>query len=295
MNILPPPLLPGDTIGVMAPSSYVEKNDIEAAKSRLETLGYKVFIHPQTYERHNQSAGNVLQKTLAFQGLWQREDINTIWSAGGGNRAGQLLESINFEKLKAKPKNLIGFSDITTLLNAVHTHTNIVTWHGPVFKQLGKHKDLEQSLRILSGKEKTCNLDPAETLQGGIGKGKLIGGCLSIFQTLIGTKHMPDCEGAILFLEDVSDQLSRFDRMFTHLRNAGIHKQISGLIIGEFLDLQEGRRPFGFSMHEIIMEFAEGLPIPILFNAPIGHGENLLTMPVGMHISFNADLKTLSF
>lgn len=295
MSIRPPPLLPGDTIGVMAPSSYVEKEDIEAAKARLESLGYKVFIHPQTYERHNQSAGNILQKSLAFQGLWQREDINTIWAAGGGNRAGQLLESINFEKLKAKPKNLVGFSDVTTLLNAIYTHTGITTWHGPVFKQLGKHKHLEQSLLLLSGKEKSIDLSQAEILNEGECKGVLIGGCLSIFQTLIGTKHMPDCDGAILFLEDVSDQLSRFDRMFTHMRNAGIHKKISGLIIGEFHDLQEGRRPFGFTLRDIIGEFTEGLNIPVLFNAPIGHQENLLTMPVGMEISLDTASKFINF
>lgn len=295
MSVRPPPLLPGDTIGVMAPSSYVEKEDIEAAKARLESLGYKVFIHPQTYERLNQSAGNILQKSLAFQGLWQREDINTIWAAGGGNRAGQLLESINFEKLKAKPKNLIGFSDVTALLNAVHTHTAIVTFHGPVFKQLGKHKDLEQALRVLADKEQTANLSQAETLSGGKCEGTLIGGCLSIFQTLIGTPHLPDCNDAILFLEDISDQLSRFDRMFTHMRNAGLHKKINGLIIGEFHDLQEGRRPFGFSLHEIVAEFTEGLEIPILFNAPVGHQENLLTLPIGAEISLDADKKILFF
>src|SRR5262249_50985443 len=102
-----PALKPGDTIGVMAPSSTVEKEDIEKSKALLESKGYKVFVHPQTYERENQSAGTHLQKTLALQGLWQRDDIKAIWAAGGGNRALHLLSSINFEAMKKKPKIFI--------------------------------------------------------------------------------------------------------------------------------------------------------------------------------------------
>src|SRR5690242_17752811 len=96
----PPALKPGDTIGVMAPSSYVENADIEKSKAVLEKRGYKVFVHPQTWERNNQSAGTNLQKTLALQGLWQRKDINAIWAAGGGNRALHFMDSINFDAMK---------------------------------------------------------------------------------------------------------------------------------------------------------------------------------------------------
>ena len=147
------PLAPGGTIGVMAPSSYVEAKDIEKSKALLEKRGYKVFIHPQTYERHNQSAGTHLQKTLALQGLWQRDDIDVIWAAGGGNRAMHLLDSINFNAMKRKPKLFIGFSDVTALLNAITVHTGFPSIHGPVFKNIHTYEHLDHMLDLLSGKK----------------------------------------------------------------------------------------------------------------------------------------------
>ena len=77
-TIKPSPLKKGGTIGVFAPSSWVDAEDIERSATHMEDLGYKTFIHPQTYERENQSAGNLLQKGLAFQGLWQRKDIDAL-------------------------------------------------------------------------------------------------------------------------------------------------------------------------------------------------------------------------
>lgn len=294
-SVYPPFLRPGDTIGVMAPSSYVEREDIEKSAAALEEYGYKVFIHPQTYERQGQSAGTSLQKSLAFQGLWQRKDINTIWLAGGGNRAGQLLGSINFEKLKGAPKNLVGFSDATSLLNAVYKHTEAVTFHAPVFKDLHRHQNFPEILALLGGEKQDCSLDDAQIITPGKARGPLIGGCLSVLQTLIGTEHMPDYKGALLFLEDAGDHLSRFDRMFTHFVNAGLFSDIAGLILGEFHDLQEGKRPFGFMLEEIIAEHADGLDIPVVTNAPFGHGKTLWPFPVGAEAEIDTKSRKISF
>lgn len=285
--VIPPPLKKGDTIGVFAPSSYVEAEDIEKSKAVMEEAGYKVFVHPQTYERHHQSAGNVLQKSLAFQGLWQRADINAIWTAGGGNRCTHLLESINFAKLAGKPKALIGFSDVTPLLNAVFAHTGIVTYHAQVFKNLHKYKELHQCLTLLSEGFASCPMDEAQVLYHGKATGHLVGGNLSLFQYLPQTLPNDFYEGAILFLEDCNEELSKLDRMFLHLRRTGVLSSLSALALGQFSDLAESGRPFGFTLEDLIKEHTDGLEIPIIMNLPFGHAGTLIPLPIGDVMEIN--------
>lgn len=274
----------------MAPSSYIDAEDIEKSKARLEERGYEVFIHPQTFERLNQSAGDYLQKAMALQGLWQRTDIDTIWFAGGGNRALGLLDMINWEKMKSKPKAMIGFSDCSALLNALNTHTEIASFHGPVFKQLHSlsDDDFDQCLRILSGDYAPIDMHDIEVWQHGAAttEGTLIGGCLSLYHLLAGTKDTRDPEGCILFLEDASDHISRIDRMILQLKRQGVFKNISGLILGEFIDMQDGERPFGFSLRDIVMEALDGRDdIAVISNAGFGHGKRQMTLPIGLKTS----------
>lgn len=275
------PLKKGDTIGVFAPSSFVHREDIEKSVKTINALGYNVFIHPQTFERENQSAGNHLQKTLAFQGLWQREDISAIWAAGGGNRALHLLETINFERLKRAPKPLIGFSDVTALLNAIYAHTKIPTIHAPVFKNVHKAEQLKQVFEILNGNKIKYPVTPENILNHGTAEGHLVGGNLSLFQYLPQTLPNQFWENGILFLEDCNEELSRIDRMLFHLKRLKIFENVKAIIFGEFAPLKDSGAPFGYTLKDIITEHTGQLNIPILYNMPFGHGKNLHPMPIG--------------
>ncbi len=292
MSIKPPALQKGDTIGVFAPSSWVEKDDIEKSKSHIEKLGYKVFVHPQTYERENQSAGTHLQKSLAFQGLWMREDIKAIWAAGGGNRCTHLLETLKFDPLKRAPKILIGFSDVTALLNAVYAHTDTITFHGPVFKNLHKYGQIDHLLNILGGQTETYPVTKDNILNEGKAEGKLIGGNLSLFQYLPQTLSDDFYQDAILFLEDCNEEVSRIDRMILHLRRLKVFDHVKALVFGEFTSLQDSTRPFGYTINDIIKEHTEKLDIPILYNMPFGLGENLYSFPIGAKASIDTEKQT---
>ncbi|MGH1455156.1 MAG: S66 peptidase family protein [Alphaproteobacteria bacterium] len=281
----------GDTIGVFAPSSWVEREDIEKSATTLEKRGYKVFIHPQTYERENQSAGNHLQKALAFQGLWQRKDISAIWAAGGGNRCLHLTDTINFERLKSTPKPLIGFSDVTALLNAVYAHTNIPSIHGPVFKNIHKYNDLNDLLNLLEGKTISYTVTKENILHEGTARGNLIGGNLSLFQYLPQTLPKNFWEKGILFLEDCNEELSRIDRMILHLKRLGIFSSVNAIIFGEFTSIQECGKPFGYTLKDIITEHTDGLNIPIFYNMPFGHGKNFAPMPIGIQAEIDTNKK----
>lgn len=278
----PPPFQKGDLIGVMSTSCWVEEQDILTAKTFIEKQGYQAYIHPQAIAHLNQSAGSAEEKVSAFHDLIANPEIRAIFSARGGNRASTMIDTLDFDLIQRNPKIIIGYSDLTILLNAIAAKCDMTTYHGPLFRELPTHADYKQMIGVLSGQIDEIDLSEATTLRKGNAEGTLLGGNMSVLQGLIGTPYAPDFKDAILILEDVADHISRYDRMFCHLRNSGILNQISGLIVGSFTDMKDSEtRPFGFSLEDIIQEHTKGLNIPIIMNAPFGHGDRLVTLPIG--------------
>lgn len=298
-NARTPTLNPGERIGVMAPSSFVERADIEKSTAALEARGFEVYIHPQTYARHpttiGQSAGAAGEKLEAFHNLWADDTIKAIWCAGGGNRALYLTPHLDFKLIASNPKPLIGFSDVTALLNPITARTGLTTFHGQVFKHLHKFDQLDETLGVLSGQTTAMDLSQCKIVKSGSAEGSLVGGCLSLFHYLPGSADCPDLEDAILFLEDTSDHISRFDRMFAQMKRQGVFDKISGLVLGEFIDLQDGERPFGFTIEDIALEAIGGRDIPIVMNAPFGHGKNLLPLPIGKKALLNTTERSIKW
>ncbi len=284
MTAIFPTLNPGDTIGVMATSNRTDRTQVDAAVKQLEALGYKVKVHPQTHLQFNQSAGRPADKIAAFHELWADPAVKAIMSARGGNQASKMLPLLDFKLLTATPKILMGFSDVTALLLAINKNTNIVTFHGPLLFSLPNldPQHLSQAFRVLSGQEKNIDLAPARVLRPGTSSGRLIGGNLSLICSLMGTPYAPDFKDAILFLEDAGDEVSRMDRMLQQLNLAGVMKQLKGLVIGDFSKLGDnGVLPFGKTMQEVVEEHIEGTSYPVVIDAPFGHNNRLITLPVG--------------
>ncbi len=287
-------LNPGDLIGVMAPSSIVEQSDVEKSKAVLEERGYEVFIHEQTYARHNQSAGTTTEKLDALHELYVRENIKAIWAAGGGNRGLYMLDNLDYDLIVKNPKPLIGFSDVTAPLNAIYAHTGLQGFHAQVFKHLHDFDHLDQTLNILSGNPEPMLLDQCEILTPGHTSGRLIGGCLSLFHYLPGTNDCPPLQDAILFLEDASDEISRIDRMFAHMKRMGVFEQIGALVLGEFHDIKDTGNPFGFTLADIALELTQDLDIPVVMNAPFGHKNNLFPLSIGAMATLDTSNRSLS-
>jgi len=282
MSTKPPALKKGDLIGVMAPSSAIDKKDLEAGLKILEQRGFEIYVHPQTYLKDRSAAGTHAQKIDALNDLWSRRDIRAIIAAGGGNRALHLLDQVDYAKIRRNPKILMGFSDVTALLNAFNARAAMTTFHGPVVKWLPRTKDLDHNFDLMAGKKVSYPMGDTDIIHTGVATGPLIGGNLTVFSHLIGTKYMPKMDGAILFIEDVNEEFSNLDRLFLRLRRTGVLDKISGLVLGQFSDSKDtGKRPFGFSLEEIFREHTQGLKIPIVMNAPFGHVDTLYTMPVG--------------
>lgn len=280
-------------IHVIGPSSHVEASAIEKAIEWLETQNYRVSIADQVYKKHYQSAGTINDKITALHKAYSNPDIDIIMTSCGGNGAIHLLDHIDFDLIKKNPKPMIGFSDITILLNAINKKTGQITYHGPTLTQLQKPIPTEQSQQLLSvinDNPLSLTWDECTILKDGTAQGRLIGGNLSVFQTLLGTEYLHDISKPyILLLEDVGDELSRYDRMLAHLRQAGLLKNASAILFGNFHSAQAtGRVPFGKEMKEIITDLTSDLDIPIIMDCPFGHRGQLWTLPIGLNVNLNA-------
>lgn len=280
----PPPLRPGDTIGIMAPSSRINAADIQEGCDILHARGYKTFVHPQTHEALHQSAGTNEQKRDALHDLVRNPDIKAVLFATGGNRALHLLDKIDYDLIAANPKIYMGFSDNTALLNAIAARSGIVTYHGPTLKRLASNKQIDFNFSFLEGKEKSIPLIGAKVVREGTAQGMLVGGNLSML-CFMEDRDFPSTERPIIFWEDIGEELSRFDRQLCSARRSGVMDEAGALIFGQFTNMLDTGTPFGFTLDDIIAEHTEGLNIPIITNAPFGHDKELnYIMPVGAKV-----------
>lgn len=294
-----PTLKSGDTIGIMATSSRTDPVRVQHSVKTLESMGYKVKVHPQTFATYatpggtlTSAAGTPAEKAAALHDLWSDPDVKAIMSARGGNEAADMLPLLDYAKISATPKIIIGFSDVTALSIGINKQAGIVTFHGPMLHSFDviDQGDLTQCFKLLSGHEKDIPLPGSRTLRPGTTQGALIGGNLSVLCSLLGTAYEPEFKDALLFLEDVGDEFSRMNRFFMQLKLAGAFNKISGLIIGGFSDMADnGRVAFGRTIEDMIDQHTQGTNFPIVLDAPFGHENRLITLPVGARATLKAD------
>lgn len=296
MSLTPKPLPDGGTIAIIAPSSRGAID--QAGVALLEARGFKVLVHPQNHLADHQSAGSTAQRTAALMDVFSDPKVDAIMAARGGNRALHMLPMFDFDVVRNNPKPFIAFSDGTALLNAFYAQTGLITYHGPTLSRVAKGEphEIDQMIASLQGSGAKLSWPQSNSVIGGKTKGPLMGGNLSVFTALLGTSYMPKTDGAILFLEDIGDQLSRYDRMLAQLRLAGVFDRIAGLIFGVMhAEGDSSVTPFGFELADIIEDHTKHLKIPVLIDAPFGHKGSLCTLPVGGMATLDADAKTLAF
>jgi len=286
--IYPPALKQGDKIGIVSPSGW---HDMDKLAPAIEWLSqyFEVIVHEQNHLKHGQFAGTPQQRADALHDYFKDDSVKATFCTRGGNGAVHLLDLLDYKLIKSNPKILIGFSNITSLLNVIHTQTGLITFHGPMLVSLPNQIDSKwQNHMIDVLMSKSSDVAVKTTIEV---SGKLFGGNLSDLQTLIGTPYAPDLNDAILILEDTNEHTSRYDRMIGHMKQAGWLDNLSAIILGEFLNSQESDNPFGFTIEQIIENSAPNTSL--ITNAPFGHGKNLCTLPIGAEITLKNG--TLSF
>ncbi len=282
----------GDHIGVLAPAGPVRPSEIRPGIRALESMGYRVVPFPHLYDRQDYLAGADDERLKDFHAAIEDPEIKAVICARGGYGSLRLLEKIDYGLIRGNPKILVGFSDITALLWAVFKMTGLVTFHGPMVKDLTKNnsQNLKNLLHVLSSDHfQTLNLGNGVCIRPGRARGVLLGGNLCLMTHLIGTPFMPSLKGAVLFIEEQGEPPYRIDRMITHLRISGHLEGLAGVIAGDFINCGEP-----YSIFQILADSLSDLEIPVVGGLPAGHGSKNYALPIGVQALLDADRMTFS-
>ena len=302
--IRPPRLARGSRVALVAPAGpLLEHDDLTRAEALCRALGYQPRLGPNTAQRYGYFAGTDEQRLADLNTALRDPEVDAIWCIRGGYGVTRILDQVDFDALARRPRPLIGYSDITALLNAALHHAGVVTFHAPMARAAMPPFSRRHFERVLASREPAGQLDrlpapsdvllPKEnritTLCGGSAEGWLAGGNLSLVQCLVGTTHLPDLDGAILFLEDVGEDLYRVDRMLAHLRMVGALGRLRGVVVGRFTELKRAMSDGALGFEEVLATYFLPLGIPVASGFPIGHIDDQWTLPLGVRARLDAD------
>ncbi|MEA2164953.1 MAG: muramoyltetrapeptide carboxypeptidase [Thermoanaerobaculia bacterium] len=305
-TIKPKKLSPGDTVGLVLPATAAfESDEIQFAKEQMEAIGFKVVIGKHAFDKWGYFAGHDRDRADDINQMFADDQVSAVVCYTGGWGSPRVLPYLDYDLIRRKPKVLIGYSDITALLNAVHKKTGLITFHGPVggstfdpftldnFRKAVMSSDPIGLLPIPSKKpnELVDRTNRIIKIAPGKATGPLIGGNLTMIATLMGTPYQPDTSGAIVFLEDVHEEPYRIDRMLTTLSLGGMFDKCAGVIFGRCSDCAPKGQ--SFSLEEILRDRFGSLPIPSISGLSFGHIEQKLVLPIGARATLDADAGTV--
>ncbi|MCP5504222.1 MAG: LD-carboxypeptidase [Chlamydiales bacterium] len=290
----PEALQVGDTIALVAPAYWSDR--IEETKDFLIQRGFRVRLAPNLNLRHGKFAGNDEERAQAFMEMWKDPEVKALWCVRGGYGSGRILDKLDYDYIKAHPKILIGMSDITALHIALGQKSDLTTFLGPVahwtYDPEKYLQETEQGVwdQILSeGKVGTYhNPINCTTLANGIGEGCLVGGNLALIVAHIGTPYQLETKGKILILEDVSEYPFRVDRMLNQLKQAGMLKDLQGLILASWDECLPDN-DLEFSIEEVLHHYFCDAPYPVILGFPSGHIKAQVTLPLNCPYRLDAN------
>ena len=302
-------LRPGDTIALVSPANATyEREPLEIAVESLEALGFKVKLGANVRGRYGQFGGTDVQRAADINDAFADDEVAGILALTGGSGCNRIVDKLNYALIRRKPKFFGGFSDLTSLVNAIHKQTGLITFHCPVagsewnefslqhFRAVAMdaQADLLQNPQGERGAHLVQREDRISTLRPGLARGPLVGGNLAVLSSLAGSPYFPDTRGAILFLEEVNEYIYRVDRMLSTLRLCGALDQLSGVVLGKFTQCGPGDGSYGtLTLDEVFDDYFLPLNIPVYRGAMIGHIKRKFTVPVGQPAEMDATAGTL--
>ena len=291
-----PLLKPNDKVAITAPAKRISRKEIDAAVKVLVNWGLQVVVGETIDSEHFQFSATKEKRLEEVQTFLDDPEIKAIFFARGGYGSIQIIDDIDFKAFKKNPKWLIGFSDITVF----HAHLNAKIGAPSIHATmpLNFEKNSKEALATLKelvfkGKMKYELKTKYKLNRKGKGKGEIIGGNLSILYALLGSKSFPNLKGKILFLEDLNEYYYHLDRMMYALKRAGALKDLKGLLIGQFNDMQEAALPFDKNTEEIIYDAVKEYKFPVYFNFPAGHVSDNRALIFGKEVKMEVDVKGL--
>jgi muramoyltetrapeptide carboxypeptidase len=285
----PPPLRPGDRIAIVSPSSPVDRELFGRGVARLAER-YRPVLDEHLFDAERYLAGPDAVRAEALRAALGDPHTRAVFCSRGGSGAARLLPLLDLTS--PSPKLLVGCSDATVLHAALQSRGR-ASIHGPVVTQAAEQPQhvLDRLFQLLEG-DLPPPLSGATPLVPGIAEGPLLGGNLAVLVTLLGTSWLPDTRGAVLLLEDDGEQPYRLDRLWTHLRNAGVLAGLAGIALGDFTNCE--RPGADFTVRDVLRSLAEETRIPCAVGFPVGHGPVNLPLSLGTRVRLDAEAGTLT-
>ena len=280
----------GDTIGIAAPSSPFDRAKFLKGVHALEKLGFKAHYRPDIFDQNRYLAGTDARRAEELADLFRSKQVAAVMFARGGYGSQRIIPLLDAALLAEHAKPVIGFSDLTPLLAFLRQRCGCPTFYGPVITQFASPKGpltSESFLRALTTKGAlgAMPMGEATTIRPGAASGPLVGGCLSMINSSMGTPYALDPSGAILFIEEINEKVYVLDRMLTQLKNSGMLAAAAGLVFGSIV-------PPADEPHDIeamIRDVLDGYPGPVVMNYPAGHLDAFVTLPLGATAELSAN------
>lgn len=307
-KIKPQKLIPGDTIGLVAPGSYITGQELKDSIKNLNELGFNVVYTNNILSRNGYFSGTDNQRAADLMTMFKRMDVAGIICARGGYGCTRILPLLDYNTIKSNLKVFMGFSDVTSLLYGIYKETGMVCFHGPV--GISTYSDYTKGYfrkLLIDGDEKIkiVNAPPENdneefkplTIKEGVGRGELIGGNLSVVVSLIGTPYDINTRDKIIFLEEMEEDPYRIDRMLTQLRMAGKFEGAAGVVLGIFRDCKPSDKTSfdtSFTLIEVLKNRLGDLNIPVVYGMSFGHVKDKFILPVGVTAELDSTNQTIT-
>lgn len=294
--IRPSNLQKGDTIALVSPAKSIEEKHISFAKTYFEAKGYKVIIGDHAAGEYHYFAGTDEERTADFQWAIDHPEVKAIVCNRGGYGAIRVLNRVQWANLLREPKWIVGFSDITNFhLQGLKLGVETIHASMPLNFETNSIEALETLMTVLTTGSVSHQWPVSPKNIVGQSEGIVVGGNLSILYSLLGTPLCPSFENAILFVEDIGEQVYNIDRMIQALSLAGAFEQIKGLVVGGMTDLKETAVPTNWDYRDLFLEPLRFRQIPVAFDVPIGHIDDNRAVICGRKATFEVNENEVIF
>jgi muramoyltetrapeptide carboxypeptidase len=307
--VKPPRLKAGDTVGLINPAGGTYSAiDIDIVRDTFEALGLKVRVGQHVLDRYGHMAGTDVDRAADMNAMLREPAVRGLVCIRGGGGSARILRLLDYDAIRADPKVLLGYSDITALHMAIHAKTGLVTFHGPVgiskwsafnvgwLKRVvfdGEAVTFENDKSFDTEKTLVQRENRTRVLTPGTARGRLLGGNLTVFTTILGSPYVPDVSNRVLFLEDVNEAPYRIDRMIMQLKLAGMLDRVRAVIWGTCTKCDPGEGFSSLTIEDVLADHIKPLGVPAWHGAMIGHVDNQFTLPIGVEVEVDADNGTI--
>lgn len=305
----PPRLRPGDTVGLVAPATYSDDPyALELVQETIAAMGLKPRLGAHVLDRYGYLAGDDKARAADLNAMYADPEVKAVFAVRGGWGAARILPWLDWATIRANPKLLVGYSDITALHMAFAARAGFSTIHGPIGASSWTQMSWD-SFRALAfeGATPTWRNPPGDedrlvqregrtrAFRKGLAQGRLLGGNLTVLTALMGTPYLPDFSGAILFLEDVDEAEYRIDRMLTQLALGGVLGKLAGVVFGQCTDCvaKAGSSANGFTLSQVLAQHLAPLGVPAFQGLAFGHVDDQFSLPEGVMAEIDAGAGTV--